>query len=107
MSDYPDTKLEIVTDNNLTEMVAEGFDAGVSDGEQVAKDMIAVRVDPTCGSRWWGAVLFAKHPKPKAHNLAQHESINLRLLTYGAMYATGSLPKREKFRGPVDGQRTA
>ena len=49
MSDYPDTKLEIVTDNNLTEIVAEGFDAGVSDGEQVAKDMIAVRVDPTCG----------------------------------------------------------
>jgi hypothetical protein len=49
LSDYPDTKLEIVTDNSLTEIVAEGFDAGVSDGEQVAKDMIAVRVDPTCG----------------------------------------------------------
>jgi DNA-binding transcriptional LysR family regulator len=49
LSDYPDIKLEVVTDNNLTEIVAEGFDAGVSDGEQVAKDMIAVRVDPTCG----------------------------------------------------------
>lgn len=40
---YPDI---IVIDNGLTDIVAERFHAGVRLGEQVAKDMIAVRIRP-------------------------------------------------------------
>src|SRR5688572_2386969 len=40
---YPEIHIEINVDYSLTDIVAEGYDAGVRLGEQVAKDMIAVR----------------------------------------------------------------
>ena len=43
---YPDIKIEIVVDYGLSNIVADGYDAGVRSGEQVAKDMIAVRIGP-------------------------------------------------------------
>ncbi|MBB3440862.1 DNA-binding transcriptional LysR family regulator [Rhizobium sp. BK379] len=43
---YPDIAIEIVVDNGLTDIVAERLDAGVRLGEQVAKDMVAVRIGP-------------------------------------------------------------
>jgi DNA-binding transcriptional LysR family regulator len=43
---YPDIKVEVVIDYGLTNIVAERYDAGVRWGEQVAKDMIAVRIGP-------------------------------------------------------------
>src|SRR5438105_4937232 len=43
---YPDIKVEIIIDYGLTDIVTERFDAGVRIGEQVAKDMIAVRIGP-------------------------------------------------------------
>ena len=46
LPDYPDIKVEIVIDYGLTDIVAERYDAGVRFGEQVAKDMIAVRIGP-------------------------------------------------------------
>src|SRR5947209_9630688 len=46
MREHPDIKVEITIDYGLTDIVAERYDAGVRSGEQVAKDMIAVRVGP-------------------------------------------------------------
>ena len=43
---YPDLKVEITVDYAFTDIVAERYDAGVRLGEQVAKDMIAVRIAP-------------------------------------------------------------
>jgi DNA-binding transcriptional LysR family regulator len=43
---YPDIKVEFFIDNAMTDIVAQRFDAGVRAGEQVAKDMIAVRIGP-------------------------------------------------------------
>lgn len=43
---HPEIKVEIITDYGLTDIVAQRYDAGVRSGEQVAKDMIAVRVGP-------------------------------------------------------------
>src|SRR5436305_612075 len=43
---YPDIKVEIMIDYGLTDIVAQGYDAGVRHGEQVAKDMISVRIGP-------------------------------------------------------------
>src|SRR3954468_15274341 len=46
LRDYPEIKVEISVDASLVDIVAERFDAGVRLGEQVAKDMIAVRIGP-------------------------------------------------------------
>lgn len=46
MLQYPDINIEITVDNGLTDIVGDRFDAGVRLGEQVAKDMIAVRIAP-------------------------------------------------------------
>jgi len=40
---YPDMALDLVTEDRLVDVVAEGFDAGIRLGEAVPKDMIAVR----------------------------------------------------------------
>lgn len=41
---YPELQIELSIDDGLTDVVAAGCDAGVRNGEQVAKDMIAVRI---------------------------------------------------------------
>ena len=46
LRDYPDIKVEIAVDYGLTDIVAQRYDAGVRSGEQVGKDMIAVRIGP-------------------------------------------------------------
>ena len=46
LREYPDIKVEIIIDYGLTDIVAQQYDAGVRSGEQVAKDMIAVRIGP-------------------------------------------------------------
>ena len=46
MHEYPDVNVEIIEDYQLTDIVAERYDAGVRLGEQVAKDMISVRIGP-------------------------------------------------------------
>jgi len=44
---YPDIKVEIICDYGLTDIVTQRFDAGVLDGEQVAKDIPRLRRLPT------------------------------------------------------------
>src|SRR5437868_4880446 len=46
LRDYRDLKVEFVTDYGLSDIVAQRFDIGVRLGDQVAKDMIAVRISP-------------------------------------------------------------
>src|ERR1700760_1380053 len=63
---YPDIKVEIIIDYGLTDIVAQRFDAGVRSGEQVAKDMIAVRIGPDMRSAVVGAPsYFITRPEPQ------------------------------------------
>lgn len=41
---YPDIVIELVVDDNTIDIVSAGFDAGIRDGEQLAQDMVAVRI---------------------------------------------------------------
>jgi DNA-binding transcriptional LysR family regulator len=86
---YPDIKVEIIVDYGLTDIVAERYDAGVRLGEQVAKDMIAVRIGPDMRMAVVGAPsYFARRPRPRRpQDLTAHDCINLRLPTYGGLYA--------------------
>jgi DNA-binding transcriptional LysR family regulator len=86
---YPDIKVEIVIDYGLTDIVAERFDAGVRGGEQVAKDMIAVRIGPDMRIAVVGAPsYFETRSEPaRPQDLIAHNCINLRLPTRGGLYA--------------------
>src|SRR3954447_15405389 len=57
---YPDIKIEMIVDYGLTDIVGERFDAGVRSGEQVAKDMIAVRIGPDLRMAVVGAPSYFK-----------------------------------------------
>ncbi len=89
LPDYPDVKVELSIDSALTDIVAERFDAGVRPGEQVAKDMVAVRIGPDLRMAVVGAPsYFADHPPPRTpHDLTRHTCVNLRLPTLGGLYA--------------------
>src|SRR5438309_9463231 len=89
LPEYPDIKVEINIDYGFTDIVAQRYDAGVRSGEQVAKDMIAVRIGPEMRMAVVGAPsYFAKRPSPKKpQDLTDHNCINLRLATHGGLYA--------------------
>src|SRR6202022_908408 len=76
---YPDIKVELIIDYGLTDIVAERYDAGVRLGEQVDKDMIAVRIGPDFRMAVVGTpTYFAKRPKPKVpQDLTAHDCINI------------------------------
>jgi DNA-binding transcriptional LysR family regulator len=105
---YPDIKLEIIIDYGLTDIVAERFDAGVRGGEQVAKDMIAVRIAPDRRMAVVGAPsYFSKRQEPKTpQDLVGHNCINLRLPTLGGLYAWEFEKAGRELKVRVDGQLT-
>jgi DNA-binding transcriptional LysR family regulator len=87
--DYPDIHVEAVIDAGLTNIAAERYDAGIRLGEQVEKDMIAIRIGPELRM---AAVAtpsyFEAHPKPKTpQDLTRHNCLNIRLETFGGLYA--------------------
>lgn len=84
---YPDIKIEVSSDNRFTDIVAERFDIGIRLGDDVAKDMIAVRIAPDMRIVVVGSpTYFRLHAKPRSpHDLSQHDCINLRLPTHGGV----------------------
>ena len=105
---YPDIKIELIVDYGLTDIVAERYDAGVRLGEQIAKDMIAVRIGPDMRMAVVGAPsYFASRPRPKRpQDLTTHTCINLRLPTYGSMYAWEFEKNGREMKVHVEGQLT-
>jgi len=103
---YPDIKVEITVDHSLIDIVAQRYDAGVRSGEQVAKDMIAVRIGPDMRMAVVGAPsYFAKRSPPKKpQDLTDHNCINLRLPTYGGLYAWEFEKGDRELKVRVDGQ---
>jgi DNA-binding transcriptional LysR family regulator len=103
---YPDIKVEIVVDYGLADIVAERFDAGVRHGEQIAKDMIAVRIGPDMRMAVVGAPSYLKHRQPPKtpQDLVGHTCINLRLPTHGGLYAWEFEKGGREVRVRVEGQ---
>ena len=103
---YPDIKVEIIVEQALTDIVTARYDAGVRLGEQVAKDMIAVRIGPDTGMAVVGAPsYFEKRPRPKRpQDLIAHHCINLRLPTLGGLYAWEFERGKRELKVRVEGQ---
>ena len=105
--DYPDITVELDVDNGLTDIVSGRYHAGVRLGERVDKDMIAVRISPDQRMAVVGAPsYFARHPKPRLpKDLTAHMCINLRLPTFGGLYAwefeKGGKEMKVRAEGPL------
>lgn len=86
---YPDISVEISNDYGLVDIVAQRYDAGIRLGEQVAKDMIGVRIGPDFRMAVVGAPsYFERRSKPLTpHDLTAHTGINLRLPTSGGLWS--------------------
>lgn len=86
---YPDIQVEFAVDYAMTDIVAERFDAGVRSGNQLDKDMIAVRISPDLRMAVAAspAYLEGRQLPLSPADLTGHRCINLRLPTYGGLYA--------------------
>ncbi|TQF76384.1 LysR family transcriptional regulator [Elioraea sp. Yellowstone] len=104
---YPDIKVEIIIDYGLTDIAAQGYDAGVRSGEQVAKGMIAVRIGPDMRMAVVGAPSYFKtRPEPKKpQDLIHHNCITLRL-PHGGSYAWEFEKGGRNLKVRVEGQIT-
>ncbi len=87
--DHPDLSVEISIDGQLTDIIADRFDAGIRLGEQVAKDMIAVPIGPELRMAVVGAPeYFARQGRPVTpQDLTGHDCINIRMPSKGGLYA--------------------
>ncbi|EKZ9486857.1 LysR family transcriptional regulator [Enterobacter hormaechei] len=106
MAQYPDINVEVTVDNGLTDIVDGRFDAGVRLGEQVAKDMIAVRIAPDMRMAVVGSAEYLQRfgiPETP-EQLDQHRCINMRLPTRGGLYAWEFERDGRELRVRVDGQ---
>src|SRR5271165_3882421 len=106
LRDHPDIKVEIISDYGFTDIVTERFDAGVRDGEQIAKDMIAVRIGPDARMAVVGSpAYFRNRSEPrKPQELVEHNCINLRLPTHGGLYAWEFEKGSRELKVRVEGQ---
>jgi DNA-binding transcriptional LysR family regulator len=107
LPEYPDIRVEITCDYGLADVVAERFDAGIRLGEQIAKDMVAVRIGPDMRMAAVASpAYFADRKPPRVpQDLAGHRCINLRLPTVDSFYAwefeKGTRDVRVRVEGPI------
>jgi DNA-binding transcriptional LysR family regulator len=103
---YPDIRVEIINDYGLTDIIANRFDAGVRLGEQVAKDMIALRIGPDFSMAVVGAPsYFEQRQRPRVpQDLANHVCIGLRLPTSGGLYSWQFAMGGREVKVRVEGQ---
>ena len=103
---YPEIRVEVAVDYGLVDIVAEGFDAGVRLGEQVARDMIALRIGPDLRMAVVGSpAYFARRPQPATPQaLTDHNCINMRLPTRGGLFPWGFEKDGRELKVRVDGQ---
>jgi DNA-binding transcriptional LysR family regulator len=103
---YPDIRVEVVVDYGMVDIVAEGFDAGARLGEQVAKDMIALRIGPDMRMAVVGSpAYFRGKPKPQTpQDLTDHNCINMRLPTYGGLFPWEFAKDDRELKVRVEGQ---
>lgn len=106
LPDHSDVSVELVVDYGLTDIVAQGYDAGVRMGEQVAKDMIAVRIGPDMRMAVVGSPKYFKNRSlPRSpHDLMEHNCINVRLPTYGGIFPWDLEKDGQEVNVRVEGQ---
>lgn len=83
LAENPELHIELISDYGLLNIVAERFDIGVRLGDQIERDIIAVRITPDETLAIVGSLAYLKTrlaPKVPA-DLPRHNCVNLRLPT--------------------------
>lgn len=85
--EHPDISVEVIVDDRLVDIVADGFDAGIRLGETVDSDMVAVRLEPDLRALVVGTPgYFERYGRPEApRDLEGHICINYRLVGGGGL----------------------
>lgn len=106
LAQYPEIRIELIVDYGLSDIVAERFDAGIRLGEQVARDMIAVRISPDIRMAVVGtAEYFSRYPQPEhPQELTRHNCISIRLPTYGGIFPWEFEKEGREIKVRVEGQ---
>lgn len=106
LADYPDIRVEIGVDYGLTDIVAQRFDAGVRLGDQVEKDMIAVRISPDIRFAVFSSPSYLeRRGRPVTpRDLASHDCISLRLPTHDSLLAWEFEREGQSMKAHVAGQ---
>ena len=85
---HPQVRLDLVIDNDMTDVVAQGFDAGVRIGGQISRDMVAVRITHDLRMAVVGAPsYFAERNRPQVPaDLKEHVCLTYKWRSTGALY---------------------
>jgi DNA-binding transcriptional LysR family regulator len=86
---YPDVHVEMNSDYRMVDVAADRYDIGVRYGDQIEKDMIAVRLTPDVPMAIVGSPgYFEWHSVPTSpQELMKHNCITLRLASSGGIYS--------------------
>lgn len=105
---YPELRVELIVDYGLADIVADGFDMGVRHGDQVAKDMVAVRIGPDVPMAIVGhpGYLAGRKPPTTPQDLLSHNCITLRLTSSRGIYAWELKKGRREVQARLDGTAT-
>lgn len=103
---HRELRVELINDYGLSNIVAERFDIGVRLGDQVEKDMVAVRIAPDETMAVVAAPAYLRErPAPiDPRGLTTHNCINLRLPTRDALMAWELKKGRRRLEIKVEGQ---
>jgi DNA-binding transcriptional LysR family regulator len=106
LPEYPDLRVEVCIDYALRDIVRDRFDIGVRSGDQVAKDMIAVRIGPPRRMAMVASPQYLRRCPPPAtlQQLMKHSCINLRLPTSGGLLPWEVAKAGETVQVRVEGQ---
>ncbi|NOK08163.1 LysR family transcriptional regulator [Corallococcus exercitus] len=102
---YPRVEVDIVVEQRLVDIVAEGYDAGVRLSETIERDMVQARLTDAFRFVAVGAPAYLeKHGVPeRPEDLLQHKCIVLRSQTTGTPYAWEFERGSRTWRIPVQG----
>lgn len=108
VAEHPDINVELGVETGFVDIVSGKFDAGVRIGEQVEKDMIAVRIGPPLRMAAFASPAYLeKHGRPRTpRDLARHRCINTRFVSDGGVYAWEFEQDAKELRIKVEGQLT-
>jgi DNA-binding transcriptional LysR family regulator len=102
---HPRIEVEVVVEDRLVDIVAEGYDAGVRLTESIERDMIQVRLtDPFRFVVVGAPTYLAKRGAPeRPEDLLGHDCITYRSRTTGMLYAWELERGKRNWRLPVRG----
>ncbi len=108
LKEHPGMRVELASDDNLVDIVAGGFDAGVRFGESLQQDMVAVPLGPPQRFVVVASPRFiAAHGVPDCpRGLQQHRCVRIRFPS-GSYYRWEFFKGSEKLEVDVDGPLTA